>query len=120
MAMISNMTMTQSLMTQTLMTQGLMTQGVMPGPLPAAMPILPPQPRAWEIAAGVPDPRQPRETIADAGILHDVVAYDQGDVHVQISSGQLPRTVVDTVRDLLVQALLEQGFRRVDVECCHR
>lgn len=105
MAMISNMTMTQTFVTHA---------------IPAAMPLLPPQPRAWEIAAGVPDPRQPRETIADAGILHDVVAYDQGDVHVQISPGQLPHAVVDTVRDLLVQALLEQGFRRVDVECCHR
>jgi len=82
------------------------------------MPVLPPQPQAWEIAARVPDPRQPQTTIADNGILYDVIAYDQGDVHVQISSDRLPHSMVEALRERLVQALCDEGFRRVDVECC--
>ncbi|GAA1095380.1 hypothetical protein GCM10009668_09280 [Nocardioides dubius] len=82
-----------------------------------SLPTLPPPPRAWEIAARVRDPSRPQATIAENGILRDVLAYDQGDVHVQISLDQLPATAVEALRERLVQALCEEGFRRVDVEC---
>ncbi|MFS3129667.1 hypothetical protein ACLM5J_14805 [Nocardioides sp. Bht2] len=81
------------------------------------LPMLPPPPHAWEIAARIPDPIRPHATIAENGILYDVVAYDQGDVHVQISLADLPPRAVDTLRERLIQALCEEGFRRVDVEC---
>lgn len=81
------------------------------------LPMLPPPPHAWEIAARIPDPMRPHATIGENGILYDVVAYDQGDVHVQISLDDVPPRVVDTLRERLIQALCEEGFRRVDVEC---
>lgn len=87
-------------------------------PAPTApLPMLPPPPRAWEIAARVPDPLRPQATIAENGILYDVLAYDQGDVHVQISLDDLPAAAVETLRERLIQELCDEGFRRVDVEC---
>ncbi len=75
-----------------------------------------PKPRAWAIAARVPAPGCSGATLADLGILRDVVEYDQGDVHVQILTALTPRVTEDAIREHLVQALTEEGFRRVDVE----
>lgn len=72
--------------------------------------------RAWAIAARIPDPDHPRTTIAEHGILYDVVEYDQGDVHVQIAPESLRARSVEVLRDLLIRTLCEEGYRRVDVE----
>lgn len=73
-------------------------------------------PRAWRIAARIPVPGRRGRTLADLGILRDVVEYDQGDVHVQVAAPDDPRITEDVVREHLVRALTEEGFRRVDVE----
>ncbi len=75
-----------------------------------------PAPRAWGIASRVPVPGRSGATLADLGILRDVVEYDQGDVHVQITATADPRITDDAIRERLVRALTEEGFRRVDVE----
>lgn len=85
-------------------------------PPPALRIPLLPRPRAWGIAARVAAPGRRGVTLADLGILHDVIEYDQGDVHVQILTAADPRITADAVTERLVRALTEEGFRRVDVE----
>lgn len=72
--------------------------------------------RAWTVAAGVPDPELRDVTIADLGVLRDVTEYDQGAVHVRVTPTWPGADTMDAVRDELVTALSEAGYRRVDVE----
>ncbi|WP_162602254.1 hypothetical protein [Nocardioides daejeonensis] len=93
MAMISNMTMTD-----------------LPGTLPV------PRPRAWRIAAQLPAPAARGATIGELGLLLDVVEYDQGDVHVQLSPAPARSAWHEEICDGLQRLLAEHGYRRVDVE----
>lgn len=72
--------------------------------------------RAWTVAAHVPDPELPVVTIEDLGILRDVVEYDQGHVHVQITPTYSGCPAMETIREDLVTALSEAGFLSVHVE----
>src|SRR3954447_16489457 len=123
--MTSNMTMMTRLTASWAAAPTAQPRAPMTGPPMSAPLAAPPDPvagesppgaaRAWGIAARVRAPHHPHHTIADLGILRDVVQYDQGDVHVQIcSEGQRERSV-EVIRDCLVRALTEEGFRHVDV-----
>lgn len=72
--------------------------------------------RAWAVAATVVDPELPVVTIADLGILRDVTEHDQGSVHVQVTPTYSGCPAMETIREDLVSALMEAGFRHVDVE----
>lgn len=72
--------------------------------------------RAWSIAAAVPDPELPVVTIADLGILRDVTEHDQGSVHVRITPTYSGCPAMETIREDIVTALSEAGYRHVCVE----
>ena len=73
-------------------------------------------PRAWDVAATVPDPEIPVVTIADLGILRDVTEDDRGRVHVQITPTYSGCPAMETIRDDLVDALTLAGYSQVGVE----
>ncbi|MFS0852730.1 1,2-phenylacetyl-CoA epoxidase subunit PaaD [Microbacterium sp. 179-I 3D4 NHS] len=69
---------------------------------------------AWEIAASVPDPEVPVLTIADLGVLRDVVIEGER-VRVDITPTYSGCPAMDTIRDDVVLALTAAGFAEVDV-----
>ena len=72
--------------------------------------------RAWTIAAGVLDPELPVVTIADLGILRDVSEDDQGRVHVQVTPTYSGCPAMETIREDLLSAFADAGYRTVNVE----
>ena len=75
-----------------------------------------PRTRAWDIAAGVLDPELPVVTIADLGILRDVSEDDQGRVHVQVTPTYSGCPAMETIREDLLSAFADAGYRTVNVE----
>jgi len=72
--------------------------------------------RAWALTAEVPDPEIPVVTIADLGILRDVVVDDRGWVHVQVTPTYSGCPAMDAIADDVVERLTLAGFQHVDVE----
>ena len=70
--------------------------------------------RAYQVAARVTDPELPMLTLADLGVLRDVTEED-GVVRVTITPTYSGCPAMDTMRDDLVHALHEAGYREVDV-----
>ena len=71
---------------------------------------------AWTIAASVLDPELPVVTIADLGILRDVSEDDQGRVHVQVTPTYSGCPAMETIREDLLSAFADAGYRTVHVE----
>ncbi|WP_169580908.1 MULTISPECIES: 1,2-phenylacetyl-CoA epoxidase subunit PaaD [Microbacterium] len=70
--------------------------------------------RAWQVAATVVDPEVPVLTIEDLGVLRDVsVSGDTVTVTITPTYSGCP--AVDAIRDDVVLALTDAGFRDVDV-----
>lgn len=72
--------------------------------------------RAWQVAAGVPDPEIPVVTIEDLGILRDVTEDDMGRVHVQITPTYSGCPAMETIRQDIIDRLCLEGYRSVQVE----
>nr|WP_043659908.1 1,2-phenylacetyl-CoA epoxidase subunit PaaD [Thermocrispum municipale] len=70
--------------------------------------------RAYQVAASVTDPELPMLTLADLGVLREVTEED-GVVRVTITPTYSGCPAMDTMRDDLVHALREAGYRDVDV-----
>ena len=75
--------------------------------------------RAWTAAAAVTDPEIPVLTIADLGILRDVLLTGEGAVEVVITPTYSGCPAMDTIRVDLEQALAAAGFPRVAVRTVH-
>ena len=73
--------------------------------------------RARALAAAVPDPEIPVLTIADLGVLRDVVREDDGTVVVRITPTYSGCPAMDTIRADVLTALRDGGFddARVDL-----
>lgn len=71
---------------------------------------------AWELAAAVPDPELPVVTIAELGILREVVVDGPGRVRVAITPTYSGCPAMETIRADLVERLSDAGFTEVVVE----
>jgi ring-1,2-phenylacetyl-CoA epoxidase subunit PaaD len=69
---------------------------------------------AWEVASRVSDPEMPMLTLADLGVLRDVVV-EGGRVVVTITPTYSGCPAMATMRDDLVHALADAGWAEVDV-----
>jgi ring-1,2-phenylacetyl-CoA epoxidase subunit PaaD len=71
--------------------------------------------RAWDVAAGVPDPEVPVLTIGDLGVLRDVTVDTDGRVQVTVTPTYSGCPAMDTIRTDVVRALRDAGFAGADV-----
>lgn len=71
--------------------------------------------RARTVASGVVDPELPMLTLADLGVLRDVVLDDEGTLVVSITPTYSGCPAMATMRDDLVRGLQAAGFSRVRV-----
>lgn len=71
--------------------------------------------RARRIADRVTDPELPMLTLADLGVLRDVVAEPEGGIAVTITPTYSGCPALATMRDDLVRALQQGGFDEVSV-----
>lgn len=72
--------------------------------------------RAWTAAAGVADPEIPVLSIADLGILHDVMVGADGKVSVTILPTYMGCPAMGVIRLGIETALAEAGFEDVVVK----
>jgi ring-1,2-phenylacetyl-CoA epoxidase subunit PaaD len=71
--------------------------------------------RAWAVAETVTDPELPVLTLADLGVLREVVAGQDGTVTVSITPTYSGCPALHAMRDDLVHALSDAGYQRVEV-----
>ncbi len=71
---------------------------------------------AREVAGRVPDPEIPVLTIADLGILRDVVERPDGHVHVTITPTYSGCPATEAIRDDVVATLAAAGYADVTVD----
>jgi ring-1,2-phenylacetyl-CoA epoxidase subunit PaaD len=71
--------------------------------------------RAREVAGAVPDPEVPVLSIADLGVLRDVVLADDGSVEVTITPTYSGCPAMDAIRSDVVDELRRDGFDEVRV-----
>lgn len=71
--------------------------------------------RAWDAAASVADPEIPVLSIADLGILHDVMVSADGKVSVTILPTYMGCPAMGVIRLGIETALAEAGFGDVEV-----
>jgi ring-1,2-phenylacetyl-CoA epoxidase subunit PaaD len=70
--------------------------------------------RAWDVAATVVDPEIPVLTIEDLGVLREV--HEDGDrVRVDLTPTYSGCPAIDAMRDDVRSALLDAGYREVEV-----
>ena len=72
--------------------------------------------RARALAAAVPDPEVPVLTIDDLGVLREVTLEPDGTVVVRITPTYSGCPAMETIRDDVLTALREGGYRRARVD----
>lgn len=70
---------------------------------------------AWAVAALVTDPEMPMLTLADLGVVRSVTVSDADEVAVTITPTYTGCPAVEEMRSDLRAALLEAGYRSVEV-----